>query len=156
MSIPMRRLTLALLMTFGLTLPAQAAGSSTDSTSGQNSDYAQAVKLIEAGDYGGAIPLLEKALAAGPKSADAENYLGYSYRKTGETEKALAHYGKALALDPEHRGANEYLGALYLEQGDLAKAEERLAVLDSACFFGCEEHRELKEAIAHYKAKQGS
>ena len=38
----------------------------------------------------------------------------------------------------------------------LAKAEERLKVLDKACFFGCEEYSELKEKIAAYKAKTGS
>jgi hypothetical protein len=39
--------------------------------------------------------------------------------------------------------------------GDVPKAEERLAVLDKVCFFGCEEYSELKEAIADYKAKNG-
>jgi hypothetical protein len=61
-----------------------------------------------------------------------------------------------LALKPKHRGANEYLGELYLEMGDLAKAEERLEVLDGACWFGCDEYSDLKEAIAKYKAQTGS
>ncbi len=153
---PLGRAAAALIIVVGFALPALAAGSGSGSASSQNPDYAQAVKLVEAGDHGAAIPLLQKALTADPKNADAENYLGYSYRKTGNIDKALEHYGKALALDPKHRGANEYLGELYLEQGEIAKAEERLSVLDSACFFGCEEYSELKEAIETYKAKQGS
>ena len=40
--------------------------------------------------------------------------------------------------------------------GQLDKARERLDVLDSACFFGCEEYRELKAAIKAYEKKVGS
>ena len=71
----------------------------------------------------------------------------------GNTAKAFEHYGIALELEPKHRGANEYLGELYLETGQLEKAEQRLKVLDQACFFGCEEYDELKEAIEAYKAR---
>ena len=57
-------------------------------------------------------------------------------------------------MSPKHRGANEYLGELYLETDQLAKAEERLKVLDGACFLGCEEYDDLKEAIEKYKEKK--
>src|SRR3546814_10871031 len=87
---------------------------------------------------------------------DALIYLGYSNRQLGNNDAALTHYQAALALEPSHRGANEYLGELYLMLGDVAKAEERLEVLDGACFFGCEEYTELKNAITAYKAKAGS
>ncbi|MCY4551207.1 MAG: hypothetical protein OXC28_22885 [Defluviicoccus sp.] len=43
----------------------------------------------------------------------------------------------------------------YLVLGDRAKVEERLAVLDKACLFGCEEYTDLKDEIAAYKARQG-
>lgn len=36
------------------------------------------------------------------------------------------------------------------------KAKERLKVLDDACFFGCDEYRELKAKIKIYQAKAGS
>ena len=124
-----------------------AAGGSNDSASMKNADYAQATKLIQAGDFGAAVPLLQKVVTADP------NYLGYSERKQGHMDAAMAHYMKALSLKPEHRGANEYLGELYLEMGQLDKAKERLDVLDKACFFGCEEYRELKEKIKDYQAK---
>jgi len=118
--------------------------------------YARAVKRVDAGDYAGAIPLLQKAIAADPTNANAHNYLGFSHRKLGNVDVALAQYGKALELNPKHLAANEYLGELYLDLDQLDKAKERLAVLDDACFFGCEEYRELKEKIAAYQAKANS
>lgn len=135
-------------------------GSSDDSSPAANApsgrDYAEAVRLIEAGNYSAAVPLLEQIVVDAPNSADAWNYLGFSNRKLGNYETALQYYDNALAIDPEHLGANEYMGELYLEMGDLAKAEERLEVLDGACFFGCDPYYELKEKIAAYKAKAGS
>ena len=99
---------------------------------------------------------MNKAIKSNPKSADAYNYLGYSYRQLGQVEAAMEHYQSALSLQPKHLGANEYLGELYLQLGNVDKAEERLAVLDKECFFGCEEYSDLKEAIAEYKTRQGA
>jgi tetratricopeptide (TPR) repeat protein len=114
--------------------------------------YDQAVQLVNAQDYKGAAALLAGFVATDPSHADAWNYLGYSERKLGNLPSALAAYGKALALQPEHRGANEYMGELYLEMGDLAKAKERLAVLDRACWLPCDEYTELKGRIEAYEA----
>ena len=127
-------------------------GSSDKATAPVSSELKAARKKIAETDYAGAIALLNKALEAKANDADALNLLGYSHRKLGDRETALAFYLKALAAEPDHRGANEYLGELYLEMGDVAKAEERLKVLDRACFFGCEEYTDLKKAIAAYKA----
>lgn len=152
---------LAILLAFGVSagaaLAAGGGGSQSNSASKpKNNDLTRAASLVEAGNYDQAIPLLEKVLATDPQSADAYNYMGYSHRKLGRIEQAEGFYRKALAIDPEHLGANEYLGELYLETGHLAKAEERLDVLDGACFFGCDEYYELRDAIAAYKAKQSS
>ena len=147
------------LMAIGLALaagPAVAAGGGGSGTAPADPNYTKARTLIDAGSYAEAIPLLEKAVAANPKSADAYNYLGYSHRKIGQFDAALTNYQRALELQPKHLGANEYLGELYLELGELAKAEERLEVLDDACFFGCEAYTELKQAIKDYKARQGA
>jgi tetratricopeptide (TPR) repeat protein len=119
----------------------------------QDSNYAQAVKRVDAGDYAGAIPLLQKAIATDPTNADAHNYLGFSHRKLGDMEMALTQYVEALELNPKHLAANEYLGELYLDLGQLDKAKERLAVLDGACFFGCDEYRELKAKIKTYQVQ---
>ncbi len=140
--------------------PAAAAGGTPDSgtrpsTAGK-AEYDKAEALIKAGKYAEAIPLLKTADAKAPDSADVHNWLGYAYRKLKKYDAALKHYRIALRLAPRHRGANEYLGELYLALGQLEKAEERLAVLDKACLFGCEEYTELKEAIAAYKARKGT
>ena len=135
---------------------AGAAGSSdsnSSSTTAQDSDYAKAEKAVKAKDFASAIPLLETVLSKTPRHADALNYLGYSHRKLGRFDDALAWYRKALAVNPDHKGANEYLGELHLQMGDLGKAEERLAHLDKVCFFGCDEFDDLKNAIAAYKRK---
>lgn len=150
-------LALTLALSGGLTAgPALAMGSGSDSSEAVNPDYAAGRQLVEDGKYAEAIPLLEKAVAADGGNADALNYLGYSNRQLGNHDAALSHYQAALAIEPSHRGANEYLGELYLTLGDLAKAEERLDVLDEACFFGCDEYTELKNAIAAYRTKTGS
>lgn len=137
-------------------LPAGDAQALRGDDEAMNPDLAKASKLMDKGRFAEALPLLQTAIAAEPKNADILNALGYSHRKLGAVEPALNYYQKALAVEPAHRGANEYLGELYLELGELSKAEERLGVLDKACFFGCEEYDELKEAIKAFKAKSGS
>ncbi|MFO0997681.1 MAG: tetratricopeptide repeat protein [Alphaproteobacteria bacterium] len=129
-----------------------AMGSSTPSSAPAKpeSDYSKGERAVKAKDYKGAIPLLEKVVASDPKNADAFNYLGFSHRKLGDKDKALANYKKALDIDPNHLGANEYLGELYLEMGDLPSAEQRLATLDKFCKT-CEETHELREAVEKFK-----
>jgi Flp pilus assembly protein TadD len=150
------RLVAAGVVALGLAAgSAQAAGGGDGDDPPKNKDLAQAAALVDKGSYAEALPLLEKAVAAEPKNADAYNYLGFSHRKLGDTKAALGFYRKALEIKPKHLGANEYLGELYLELGDLKKAEERLAVLDTACFFGCDEYSDLKKAIKAYKKRNG-
>lgn len=151
-------IAIGLIAAAGPAVAAGGGGNSGGGTKAQSADpnFTKAVTLVEAGSYGDAIPLLEKVVAAKPENADALNYLGFSYRKLEQFDMALNYYNQALELQPSHLGANEYLGELYLELGQLPKAEERLAVLDKACFFGCEEYTELKEAIRDYKQRQGA
>ncbi len=146
--------------------PALALGGGGSKTPTGDPNYAKAEKLVEKGEYADAIPLLNKVVDADPANADAFNYLGYSHRKLGNFDDALKNYQTALKIKPKHKGANEYLGELYLQMGQLGKAEERLAVLDKAeerlavldkaCFFKCSAYKDLKKAIAEYKAAQGS
>jgi predicted Zn-dependent protease len=108
-------------------------------------DGAQA--RIDAGNFAGAIPILTRVVQAEPRNADALNLMGYSLRKTGQTELALRYYNSALALMPRHLGANEYLGELYVEMGQFDKAKERLVVLRAACGEDCKQTKELEQAI---------
>jgi tetratricopeptide (TPR) repeat protein len=87
-------------------------------------------------------------------SADWNNLMGFSLRKAARPDLNAAerHYNEALRIEPKHRGALEYSGELYLMKGDLAKAEQRLAALDKACFLPCEEFADLKKAAQAFKA----
>jgi tetratricopeptide (TPR) repeat protein len=113
---------------------------------------AQARTHIKAGQWTAAIDELRRVNDTA--SADWNNLMGYSLRKarTPDLESAERHYNEALRINPSHRGALEYSGELYLMKGDLAGAERRLAVLDKACMFGCEEYTDLKKEIARFKA----
>ncbi len=113
-------------------------------------------ELIEASEYEQAIEKLAVALQDSPQDADLLNLYAFSNRKLARFDVALEHYMKALAVEPEHRGANEYLGELYLQMGELDKAEERLVVLDDACFFGCREYDMLEQAIREYRQQNPS
>lgn len=106
-----------------------------------------AQRRIDAGDYRGAIPILTQVVKAEPRNADALNLMGYSLRKTGQTDLALQYYNAALGLMPRHLGANEYLGELYVELGQFDKAKERLVVLRAACGEDCRQTKELEQAI---------
>lgn len=133
---------------------ALAAGTAESTTEAVASDptWTLAREAIAGNDFTTAIPLLMQVVENNPDNADAFNYLGYAHSRIGKVEEAKTYYAKALSLNPEHRGANEYLGELHLKLGDLASAEQRLAVLDQACFFGCDEFYALRDAIAEYKS----
>ena len=134
---------------------AHAAGGGSDGGVQADDSYGKAQIALSQEDYAQAIEDLREALADSPRDADVLNLLGFSHRKIGETDQAFDYYQQALAIDPNHRGANEYLGELYLETDQLANAEKRLEVLNGACFFGCLEHDELKEAIEKYRIAKG-
>ena len=118
----------------------------------EDAQYTAALKAIKAKEYARAIPLLEDVTQREPQNADAYNWLAYATRKNGDPAASIPIYEKALAIDPKHRGAHEYIGEAYLMLDQLPQAEQHLARLDSLCVFGCAEHRELKTAIANYKA----
>lgn len=122
----------------------------------QNPDFVRARKLIDQGDFGGAVPLLQKVVGAEARNADAYNLLGYSLRKLERYDEALRNYQRALEIAPKHRGAHEYIGETYLALNQPEKARQHLAALDDDCWFGCEEYDELKEAIEQYEAKGNS
>jgi tetratricopeptide (TPR) repeat protein len=135
----------------GLT-PAQADGGNWDS----ESKYAPFHELIADENYQQAVIELQEALLEAPDDPDLLNLYAFSQRNLNKFDTALENYQKALRIDPEHRGANEYLGELYLLLDQPDKAEERLAVLDKECFFGCEEFDELKQAIEGYREQNPS
>jgi len=117
-------------------------------------DYAAASAVLKAADFARALPLPQAALKRFPDSAKLHNELGYSHRKLGQLAPAFDHYKRALAIDPRHRSAHEYIGEAYLMEDDLTSAEKHLEALRAICVLGCEELRELKEAIKGWRRRQ--
>ena len=110
--------------------------------------YGEAVGLINEHRYDAALAALRKAgLAFGPHP-DVLTYLGFTYRKLGDRDRAQAFYRQALEIAPDHRGVLEYFGELKVERGDFAGARANLARLDQVCRFGCYEAEELRRWIA--------
>lgn len=143
------RILAAAALAFSINL---AFAADTEPVAATADKLAPARAQIAASQWRLAIDELKKVNDTG--SADWNNLMGYSHRKAKVPDYAAAerYYDEALRIDPSHRGALEYSGELYLMKGDLARAEQRLAALDKACRFGCEEYTDLKKAIASYKA----
>jgi Flp pilus assembly protein TadD len=118
----------------------------TPSTPATPPDLKAAQAKIQAGDFNAAIPILTAVTQKDPNNPDALNLMGYSLRKTGQTQLALEYYNRTLALMPKHLGANEYLGELYVELGQMDKAKERLTVLAAACG-NCKQEQDLQAFI---------
>ena len=115
-------------------------------------DFAAGKRALVAENWNGAIAALKLAFLRDPRNADIQNYIGYAYRRLGESGPAMGYYQQALILNPRHRGAREHLGELYLVLGEPAKAEEHLAALKEICLIPCDEVADLERATAAYKA----
>ena len=115
--------------------------------------YVAAEALVKEEKFAEAITALE----ALPKQDDPRviNYIAFSTRKLGETDKAIALYTKALAIAPEFTPAHEYLGEAYIQAKDLEKAKAELATIEKLCGNqDCEEYKDLAEDIK--KAEGGA
>jgi len=125
-----------------------------DAKAKQDPDYIAAVRAVEGKDVERAIVLLTSVAARNSRQADAENRLGYSHRKLGNSPQASEHYKKALAIEPNHQGAHEYIGEAYLETNDLGMAQKHLKNLGSICAYNCEAYRDLNAAIKAYRQRK--
>lgn len=145
-------LTVAIL--WAVSLASMAADTTTAPGPATSTGLGQARQAIEVKNYDSAIKLLQ--LAEDKASADWHNLMGYSLRKKTPPDWPAAekHYQMALEKDPKHRGALEYYGELLLTKNDLPGAEALLQRLEKACFFGCEELRDLRKSVAEFKAKK--
>jgi len=153
---PIARALIAILLAYGsLTGGVQAASDSrnTDSSAPEKSWLKQVPALIAQGEIKKALEKLAEDSQA--TDADWHNLMGFAYRKQTPPDfgRSEFHYLEALKIKPDHRGALEYYGELMLMKNDLAGAQEMAKRLKKACFFGCEELRDLQKAIDSFKPR---
>ena len=74
--------------------------------------------------YAAALKDFQAAAAADPGNYRAHNGSGYSYRKLGQFDRALASYERALALAPASTEAIEYRAEAYLALNRLADVKQ--------------------------------
>jgi Flp pilus assembly protein TadD len=131
-----------------------AADTPSAPASATSSWLAQARQAIELKNFDLAITVLNQSEEK--SSADWHNLMGFSLRKKSPPDWLAAekHYQMALQKDAKHRGALEYYGELLLMKNDLPGAEALLQRLEKACFFGCEELRDLRKSVAEFKTKK--
>lgn len=157
MSMTIRMFIIAVTLTgviISLNSHAMAAGGNDySSTSNTPAVINKASKLIKNNDFSEAYRILSEKENQYKTNADLYNLMGYSARKIGRFEDSMRHYKQALDIDPKHKGALEYMGELYLTLDQPDEAKKLLVRLEKICSFGCEERRELKEAIAKWEAE---
>ena len=142
-------IVMVFVFSFNVAFAAGSVSSKQEKTSTTHSkEYYKAVKLIKANNFKEAIVLLETLVTANPDDADILNYLGFSFRKTGDLVKSSHYYEKALDIDPKHLGALEYQGELFITLGKIDKAKANLARIDDICVTQCKEFRKLEKAIS--------
>lgn len=106
--------------------------------------YQYGWQLAKTGKYSQAIAVLKKADQNDPRVL---NYLGYSYRKSGDLKTAVGFYKAALKINPDFVLAREYLGEGYVSAGRLDLAKLELAEIGKRCGKGCQEYVELAAVI---------
>jgi tetratricopeptide (TPR) repeat protein len=150
----LRRLAAALLCSSAVVLvPAQAAGS--DPAPDDPRWLLDARIELQAKRFEAALGVLKAANAV--ESAEWNNLMGFALRSRTPPDIAAAeqHYKRALEIEPRHRSALEYYGQLLLMKKNLDGALAIQGRLEKACRFGCPELKDLRDAIARYRAAGG-
>lgn len=107
--------------------------------------YQYGWQLAKTGKFDQAIDVLKKADQNDPRVL---NYLGYSYRKSGDLTTAIGYYKTALKINPDFVLAREYLGEGYVKAGRMDLAKLELEQIGKRCGKGCQEYVELAAVIA--------
>jgi tetratricopeptide (TPR) repeat protein len=116
-------------------------------------DYAEAYNnlgmvILNRGQPGEAVQLLEKAVGIKPKYAEAHTNLGVALMNLGRPEDAMGHFQKAVAVDNRFPEAHYNLGNALLIAGRPTEAIEQYeAALKSRDNF-CEAYANMAMALA--------
>ncbi len=76
------------------------------------------------GNYAAALERFKQAVGLDDSLAEGWNYVGYTSRKLGHYDDALAAYAKALTLKPGYPDALEYRGEAYLGVNRIPDAQQ--------------------------------
>jgi tetratricopeptide (TPR) repeat protein len=104
--------------------------------------------LAKAGRYDEAITTLN--YVSNPRDKRVLNYLGYSYRKSGQVDVGLTYYKQALEIDPNYALVREYLGEALIQMGDISGAKGQLLEIKARCGGDCPEYAELAKLLSSY------
>jgi tetratricopeptide (TPR) repeat protein len=108
--------------------------------------YDHGKSLAKAGEYELAIATFK--LAPDQNDPRLLNYMGYSHRKLGRMDEALAYYHAAIARDPDFSLVREYLGEAYIQLGMLEQARAQLTEIERICGGrDCSEYGQLAEMM---------
>ena len=121
-----------------------------------NADLESILRLIDEGEYSGAIDQLHVELDNDHDNPEILSLIGLSYRKLLNFDAALTFYQSALQVEPEHPSANQHLGELYVETNQLEKAQKQLELLENLSLFDSSEYADLKESIEQFRHQTGS
>ncbi|MBD2344701.1 tetratricopeptide repeat protein [Anabaena subtropica] len=81
-------------------------------------------RLVDAGDYNGAIAVYQQAAAMEPKNARIHSGIGYLYAQQGNFQAALASYRRAIAINPNNSDFFYAVGYIKGNMGDTPGAKE--------------------------------
>ena len=89
---------------------------------GIESDFQQAVALMENGEYALAAKTLESVINREQRLIAPYINIAIAYRNTGDTEQAEENLNKALKMNPLHPVVNNELGLIYRKAGKFEEA----------------------------------
>ncbi|MEQ6247651.1 tetratricopeptide repeat protein [Sulfitobacter sp. HNIBRBA3233] len=106
----------------------------------------QAVRALS---YEGRYADAQAVLAAMPAEDDRTlTYMGFTHRKMGQTDVAMAYYARALDRNPANVLARSYMGQGFVEAGNIAAALDELRAIRAHGGTGTWAEASLRTAIA--------
>ena len=90
---------------------------------GEHEAMTRALSLMRKERPQEAVPILERAMAANPRSSYLHRNLGKAYRKLGRLEDAIAEFEESLKLDPDNFGTLTDFGSALFEASHIDRAE---------------------------------
>lgn len=81
-------------------------------------------RLVDAGDYNGAIAIYQQAARLDPRNARIHSGMGYLYAQQGNFSLALTAYRRAIAIEPNNSDFYYAVGYIKGNMGDTNGAKE--------------------------------